>query len=92
MKKTHLLSSQKERLREFSAGALGMDSFLEIEGNRRIVLTGCRSVAAYTEEMICLLTAGGKIAFFGTGLQLDCLSADEALVTGCLQRIEFEGK
>ncbi len=63
--------------------------FMEVEGDRRVVLSGCRGILAYTEDRISLRTATGAVTVYGRQLEMGCMTADGATVTGHLQRIEF---
>ncbi len=74
---------------ELPEGTLSGATFMEIHGNRRAVVTGCKGIHAYSEDCICLCTSRGTVSFYGCALELGCLSPDGATVTGCLQRIEF---
>lgn len=62
---------------------------MEVEGDRRAVLIGCRGICTYTEEQVALHTPFGVVALYGQGLELGCMTAEGATVTGQLQRIEF---
>ena len=64
---------------------------LEIEGDSRVVITGCKGIHTYSEECIGICTAKGTVLFYGRDLEMGCLSADGATIFGCLQRIEFDG-
>ncbi len=65
-------------------------SFLmEVEGNRRVILSGCRGICTYTEECIALRTPFGVVTVYGRGLEMGCMTATGATITGGLQRIEF---
>ncbi len=74
---------------ELPNGMLTDTAFLEIEGNTRVVVMGCKGICNYSEDCICLRTPGGTVAFYGRDMEMGCLSTDGATVTGCLQRIEF---
>ncbi len=78
-----------ERAMALPGGTFGGASFMEIEGNRRLVMAGCRGIREYTEDSICLATPGGCVTVYGQGLEMGCLSEDGATVTGCIQRIEL---
>lgn len=78
-----------EQAMELPGGMLSNTALLEIEGDRRAVVTGCQGILTYTEDCICLRTPEGRLAFFGRELEMSCLSTDGAIITGCLQRIEF---
>ena len=62
---------------------------MEAEGDRRVVLCGCRGICEYTEECISLRTPFGIVSVYGQGLEMGCMTADGATVVGRLQRIEF---
>lgn len=63
--------------------------FMEAEGDRRVVLCGCRGICGYTEECISLRTPFGTVSVYGQGLEMGCMTAEGATVTGRIQRIEF---
>lgn len=64
--------------------------FMEVEGNRRVVLCGCRGICGYTEECVSMRTPFGVVSVYGFGLEMGCMTAEGAAVTGQIQRIEFE--
>ena len=67
-----------------------LDSFfMEVEGNRRVTLCGCRGIRRYTEECVALHTPFGVVSLYGQGLEMGCMTAEGAVVVGRLQRIEF---
>ena len=63
--------------------------FIEVEGDRRVVLCGCRGICTYTEEQVSLRAPFGTVSIYGQGLEMGCMTADGATVVGRLQRIEF---
>ena len=63
--------------------------FMEVEENRRVVLSGCRGIAAYTEDCVALRTPFGVVTLYGQGLEMGCMTAQGATVTGQIQRIEL---
>lgn len=69
---------------------MGIESFFaEIEGNRRVVLSGCRGISAYTEECVALRAPFGLVTLYGQNLTMGCMTAEGATVTGKIQRIEL---
>ncbi len=62
---------------------------MEVEGNDRVFLSGCRGIASYAEDHIALRTAFGQVVLYGYELEMGCMTTDGAMVTGPLQRIEF---
>lgn len=63
--------------------------FVEIEGNRRVVLCGCQGIVTYTEECVALRTPFGVVTLYGQNLVMGCMTAEGATVTGKIQRIEL---
>ncbi|MBQ4333574.1 MAG: YabP/YqfC family sporulation protein [Clostridia bacterium] len=74
-----------KKRRESSGGGF----FMEVEGNRRVILSGCCGIQAYAEDCICLRTPFGAVTVYGEQLEMGCMTVDGATVIGRLQRIEF---
>ncbi len=91
MKEKQRVSRRLQRAMNLPDGTLTGATFMEIEGDSRVVITGCKGIHAYSEECIRLCTAKGSVSFYGRDLEMGCLSADGATVCGRLQRIEFDG-
>lgn len=68
----------------------GSAFLMEVEGNRRAVLTGCRGIAAYSEDKVSLRTDFGEVTVYGQGLEMGCMTVDGTTITGRLLRIELE--
>ena len=62
--------------------------FMEVEGDKRIVLSGCQGICTYTEECIALRTPVGVVSLYGQDMEMGCMTAEGATVTGKIQRIE----
>ncbi len=78
-----------EQVMELPDGVFAGTSYIEIDGNTRVVIAGCKGIHTYSEECVSLRTADGIVSMYGRDLEMGCLSPDGATVTGCLQRIEF---
>lgn len=89
MRRKRNIASRLERAMDLPGGAMADISLVELEGDRRAVVTGCRGIMRYTEECVGLRVPEGCLLFYGEGLELGCLSADGATVTGKLRRIEW---
>lgn len=63
---------------------------MEVEGDRRAILSGCRGILSYTEDHVRLRTPTGAVSVYGQGLEMGCMTVDGATISGRLQRIEFE--
>ncbi len=90
MKRKRRMGQRLQRAMELSDGMLTGATFMEIEGDSRLVITGCKGIHAYSEECIRLCTVNGYVSFYGRDLEMGCLSADGATVSGRLLRIEFD--
>lgn len=91
MKEKQRVSRRLQRAMDLPDGTLTGATFMEIEGDSRVVITGCKRIHTYSEDCIRLCTAKGSVSFYGRDLEMGCLSADGATVCGSLQRIEFDG-
>ena len=78
-----------EEVLELPEGARGNCARLEMAGNRRVVIEGCRGIQEYEEGLIRLSTTSGTIRFMGRGLVMNCLTEDCAVITGFLLSVEF---
>lgn len=79
-----------EQALELPEGALGNCARLEMAGNRRVVVEGCRGIPgirgrAHPPEH----DEPGTIRFMGRGLVMNCLTDDCAVITGFLLSVEF---
>ena len=84
------LRRQMEQAMDFPSGTLVDLSLLEIEGDRRMVISGCLGILTYADDCIGLRVPQGQITVYGQHLEMGCLTAEGATVTGRFQRIEFE--
>ena len=83
------LRRQVEKAMDFPSGTLADLSILEIEGDRRMVISGCLGIITYADDCIGLRVPEGQSTVFGQHLEMGCLTAEGATVTGRFQRIEF---
>lgn len=64
--------------------------FMEVEGKQRIVLSGCQGIAGYTEDCVSLHTPVGMVTVYGSQLEMGCMTAEGAALSGSIERIEFD--
>ena len=69
--------------------AVGGGFRIELMGNNEASVDGCRSVAEYSGERIRFNVNGGSVAFVGDGLEIICLSGDQATLRGRMIKVEF---
>lgn len=83
------LSEQMEKTFELPAGTLTGAVHIELSGNHRAVVEGCRGIVEYEEGVIRLNTGSGVVRFSGTGLSMTCMTEDSAVVVGSILSLEF---
>lgn len=62
---------------------------IELEGNRRMELDGCRGILDYNTELIRVHVAGMIVKVTGTQLFIRCMTADAVSIEGCICTVEF---
>lgn len=85
------LSRRWERSLQLPDGSLAVLPRIELSGNRRLLLEGCRGIAEYDEGCICLQTGLGIVRLTGDTLCLHRLNPDCAVITGRFVSLEFLG-
>ena len=70
------------------ATALGSSHF-EMNGNREIIVEGCRGILQYDENIVKISVKGMSVAFFGRNLSIKCMDFDSLVITGFVTSIEF---
>lgn len=83
-----------EGMREFweeQKTAFLPETHLELLDNSQAVVEGCKGVLAYSDELVRLACGRRILSFLGAGLQVRCLSASTAVVTGTILEIRYEG-
>ena len=83
------LARRVEQVLELPNGTLSGAARVELSGNRRAVVEGCRGILEYEEGVIRLNTGSGIIRFMGRELGLSCMTEDSAVVTGFILSVEF---
>ena len=63
--------------------------YLEIKGNKEVLLEGCKSIIEYTPEIIRINTNTMPIIFTGRGLNIKCMSSTGIVIDGYITSIEF---
>ncbi len=64
--------------------------FMEIEGRKRVTLSGCQGISTYTEECVGYYTPFGEVLIYGNSLEMGCMTPEGATVSGRIGRIEFQ--
>ncbi len=80
-----------ERALSLPAGTLADHLRMEIVGNTRVVMEGCRRVLEYEADIIRLDTPDGEVRFTGDRLCLNCLTPLGTVITGTILSIEYRG-
>lgn len=83
------IARRVEQMLELPGGTLSAAARIEMTGNRRAVVEGCRGIVEYEEGIIRLNTGSGILRFVGRELGLSCMTEDSAVVTGFILSVEF---
>lgn len=62
---------------------------IETEGNREVMIDGCRGILAYEEDLIRLNAGNLVMTFRGDRLSIKTYSESQAVITGDIVSIEF---
>lgn len=62
---------------------------IEISGNREAVVTGCKSITEYDQDIVQISTGGLQVRFIGASLELRSLSEDMVIIEGRIASVEF---
>lgn len=83
------LPARVERALELPVGSLSAAARIELSGNRRAVVEGCRGIVEYENEVIRLNTDSGIVRFMGRELTMSCLTEDNAVIEGTILSLEY---
>ena len=89
MKRT---AEKTERVLDLPSGVLTDGTRMELYGNRRVLIEGCRGIVKYDEDSIQLKIAEGVVRFLGCEMSIARLHPSCAAITGNLTAIEFLGE
>lgn len=78
-----------EQVLELPVGSLSGAARIELSGNRRAVVEGCRGIVEYSDGLIRLNTSSGIVRFTGNNLSMSCLTEENAVVEGVILAVEF---
>lgn len=88
-KKNKVDGLQKGRLSRALELPDGFGPKIEMNGNREAVIDDCRGIIEYYENRIKINLGKGTVTFSGSGLHIGCMSENSAVITGCIQTVEF---
>ena len=83
------VTQRVEQVLELPSGSLCGAARVELSGNRRAVVDGCRGILEYEDGIIRLNTTSGIIRFIGRDLSMSCLNEDSAVVSGYILSLEY---
>lgn len=64
-------------------------SYIEITGNREVIVDGCKGILQYDEDVIKLNAGHLVIRFTGNDLTICSMQAEQALIKGQILSIDF---
>lgn len=89
MKEERPVGMRMEETLGLPAGTLAGGGRMELCGNRRVLVEGCRRVLEYEEDRIRLQTRDGVVRLLGRDLCVSRLSEGCALICGTVLSVEF---
>ena len=63
---------------------------IQLVGNKRLTVEGCKGIEEYSDIVIKVKTADGTAAAYGSGLNIKFLSTTAVIVEGRINRVELE--
>ena len=103
MKRKGILHRKKEKAVQSAAAQVLRESIdlpdiarqntahIEISGNREAVVDGCKGILQYDDGVIWLNTGGGAVTFRGSQLSMNNMKYEQAVITGMIAGVEFDG-
>ena len=70
-------------------GMLSGGARFEMNGNREVIVDGCRNVLEYNENEVRINAGKMIVSFMGRGMTLKCLTPDSLVIEGFITSIEF---
>ncbi len=83
------LSERVEHMLELPVGSLSGAVRIELLGNQRAIVDGCRGIVEYSDGLIRMQTGSGMIRFTGNVLSISCLTEDSAVIEGSILSLEY---
>lgn len=62
---------------------------LEMNGNREIIIDGCKGILEYDENVIKINTSDIILSFIGRNLSIKCMTSESLIIKGYIVSIEF---
>lgn len=87
--KRKAVAEKAERMLRVPTGVLAAVTRMELSGNRRVLIEGCRGIVRYDEDVIELRTVDGTVRFTGRELCMTNLNPACAVITGRFVSLEF---
>ncbi|BED93015.1 MAG: YabP/YqfC family sporulation protein [Candidatus Paraimprobicoccus trichonymphae] len=62
---------------------------LEMNGNREVIVEGCRNILEYDDHMIKISFKNMSAMFLGRNLSIKCLDTNSLVINGFIISVEF---
>lgn len=79
----------KESLKKFLSNLSIVYPRIVLQSNQEAVLEGCKKIVRYSETEIRIQTKKTDVCFFGNNLTLTCLTPENVIIHGTIDKIEF---
>lgn len=74
---------------ELPRSAIAGGTHIELAGNREAFVDGCKGILTYDDNHIRLNTGKLIVSFSGSGLSINALQMEQAIVSGNIAEISF---
>lgn len=68
----------------------GVQTLVEVVGNRRVLVENHRGILGYGTEEICVGATFGSLQISGSNLRLCCMNREQLFISGQIQSISLE--
>ena len=89
--------NSKPKYRDFIKNALSVSQLenlslphLEADGNRELLVEGCKGIVAYEQGRISINTGKLVVTVLGDGIEIKAFSDTETVIEGDIMNISFE--
>ncbi len=103
MRRKGVLQKKRERAAKSAAAQVIRESIdlpdiarqntahIELSGNREAIVDGCKGILQYDDGVIRLNIGKGSVTFRGAQLCMNNMKYEQAVITGMIAGVEFEG-
>ena len=81
----------KSKIKSGISEKLPETAIIEIHGSNELIMSGCKNIREYTEELISISTDSGLFQIIGEKLSISVFRGDIFSVEGKINMLKFSG-